>query len=139
MSDTLKCETCNRHKGVHLFYRRKQTKRGYSKSCKSCVKKSPQYRRTLGKAYMRKFGISLDEYERILDYQGGRCYICRKKPANRRLAVDHDHSLEHLGMANSVRGLLCRNCNEYLGHIQDNPESGLRINDYLTRQPWRSR
>lgn len=64
------------------------------------------------------YEITEAEYRRLLELQGGRCYICQRVPRSRRLAVDHDHE------TNEVRGLLCadsrRGCNHaVLGNIKD--------------------
>ena len=69
----------------------------------------------------------MEELERILHKQDGRCAICRKswrfrKPAKRahdenlflhHLCVDHDH--EH----KTVRGLLCNACNTAIGLFEE--------------------
>jgi hypothetical protein len=67
------------------------------------------------------YGLTLDDYDRLLTAQGGACAICGTVPkAGTNLAVDHDHSLvtcvpkarrtPELVRA-SVRGLLCWLCN----------------------------
>lgn len=129
--ESKRCPTCKRIKGSHLYYKRKGK---LSKECKACTKKGESWRKSLDTRYRREFDITLEEYEAMLAEQGGRCFICRKKPAKRRLAVDHDHNIEHRGIRQSVRGLLCRNCNEYLGHIGDDYDVGDRIQIYLGRR-----
>src|SRR5215472_3779365 len=60
----------------------------------------------------RKYGITIDDYNQMMEAQDGRCAICRELPAPKRnglLCIDHDHMLE--GWAPSVRGLLCHRCN----------------------------
>jgi len=53
------------------------------------------------------FNITPDEYDLILEYQGGVCAICKRPPKpGKRLAVDHDHQTGY------VRGLLCYPCNK---------------------------
>lgn len=52
--------------------------------------------------------LSPDEYEALLEAQGGVCAICGNPPAKRRLSVDHDHA------TGKVRGLLCFRCNRAL-------------------------
>ena len=58
-----------------------------------------------------KYGISLDDYNRLYKAQGGCCAICQCPAHDRRNAfrkyfcVDHDHE------SNAVRGLLCSRCN----------------------------
>lgn len=61
------------------------------------------------------YGISLDDYEKMLEEQGGVCAVCRKgesDPRRKYLSVDHDH--ETL----KVRGLLCCTCNFVLGFLE---------------------
>lgn len=58
----------------------------------------------------RHFGITLEQYERMVKQQKGRCKICRKK-TKRTLAVDHCHKTK------KVRGLLCDFCNRSLGFV----------------------
>lgn len=70
----------------------------------------------------RKYGLTGDEYDALLDRQGGVCAICRQperlmgRGRVRRLAVDHDHR------TGKVRGLLCASCNTVLGQLRDDPE-----------------
>jgi hypothetical protein len=60
----------------------------------------------------RRYGISADEADVMLEAQGGLCAICRSAPAEH---VDHDHR------TGQVRALLCFNCNGGLGQFGDDP------------------
>src|SRR5262245_45087543 len=60
------------------------------------------------------YGISLEDYERMLERQGGVCAICKKK-SDETLCVDHCHRTRKL------RSLLCRKCNIGLGCFDDDP------------------
>ena len=65
----------------------------------------------------RKFGLSLADYEALLEAQGGLCAICRCPcPTGKRLAVDYDHE------TGAVRGLLCAACNRGIGMFSDDPD-----------------
>jgi Recombination endonuclease VII len=68
----------------------------------------------------RLYGISLDDYDNMLDDQGGRCAICLCRPRTRPLAVDHDH------VTGRVRGLLCSRCNHGLLHFAQEDVTILR-------------
>ena len=67
---------------------------------------------------IRMYGIDVPDYERILEEQGGGCYICGKQPEPKRaLDIDHDHK------TGKVRGLLCSNHNRGLGMLGDDLKS----------------
>ena len=72
------------------------------------------------------YGISLEDYARLLVRQGGVCAICLKAPAER-LCVDHCHA------TGKVRGLLCRTCNVGLGCYRDDPSLVTAAAAYLRK------
>jgi len=65
---------------------------------------------------MHRYGLTIEDYNYILEQQGGVCEICRKPVSefNKRLHVDHDHN------TGVIRGLICSSCNLMLGHAKDN-------------------
>jgi hypothetical protein len=82
----------------------------------------------------RSYGITLAEYEAMLEAQGGKCAICKgpertrdKDGGPRRMPVDHDHQ------RGNVRGLLCTHCNRALGMFKDNVEILKAAVDYVVR------
>ncbi|MGZ3387404.1 MAG: endonuclease VII domain-containing protein [Isosphaeraceae bacterium] len=80
-----------------------------------------QRRYYLGRHLLKKYGMTLEDYEVRLAAQGGGCAICGKPPRDgRRLAVDHDHNCcpttDTCG--HCVRGLLCTTCNVWLGFYE---------------------
>ena len=74
----------------------------------------------------RKFGMTLEEYQVLLDRQGGVCAICQSPPEKKALAVDHKHD-----ESNAIRGLLCECCNRGLGLFRENPMNFFRAVAYL--------
>lgn len=93
-----------------------------------------------GRRLATVYNITPDEYERILDVQGGRCAICvRASGVRKKLSVDHDHACcdGSTSCGNCVRGLLCSTCNKMLGHLRDDPEAFERAADYLRSWPSR--
>jgi len=83
---------------------------------KAYREKYPENVRRAQKEYQlqRHYGISLQEYERRLREQDGRCAICLipSELLKRQLAVDHDH------ITGVIRGLLCIYCNTAVGQIE---------------------
>lgn len=80
-----------------------------------------EHRKIYGKKWRlkREFGLTLDQYEIMLEKQGGTCAICDQPPQDtghvRSLCVDHDHD------TGKIRELLCSNCNKALGSFKDSP------------------
>jgi hypothetical protein len=76
------------------------------------------------------YGLDDGDYSRIYHFQNGRCFLCQRATgAARRLSVDHDHK------TGRVRGLLCRPCNDILGHARDDVEFFRRAVSYLQLPP----
>lgn len=55
------------------------------------MKTQTQLDRAADQRLRKVYGISLVEYEQLLEMGGGGCWICASKPTARRLHVDHDH------------------------------------------------
>ena len=82
-----------------------------------------------------RYGLTLDDYDRMWAKQNGRCAICCDLPAGKlilrgtkmqhSLHVDHDHD------SNKVRGLLCSQCNRALGQFRDDPKLLIAAIAYL--------
>jgi hypothetical protein len=142
---------------LELFYNDRSRKAGKSGRCKVCVNRTnkryylknhedtldymktwrennaTEFKRGYQDARMRKrYGITLEDYERMMVEQGGGCAICgltenQWKNAPTKLCVDHDHD------SGLVRGLLCRRCNVGLGALGDSEEGLERALAYLRR------
>lgn len=67
---------------------------------------------------LKPYGITPDEYRAILEIQGGGCDICGRTTARGRGRFHIDHCHE----TNTVRGILCSDCNLGLGKFEDDPE-----------------
>jgi hypothetical protein len=76
----------------------------------------------------RKYGITIEDYDRMFDAQHGVCAICNEpRPDERTLHVDHDHE------TGAVRGLLCFRCNNALGDLREDVDLFQAAADYLDR------
>jgi len=75
------------------------------------------------------YGISIEQFDLMLDLQKGVCAIC-KQPESRsqRLSVDHDHE------TGEVRGLLCFACNAGIGFLQDSSDVLNKAKKYLKKK-----
>ncbi len=85
---------------------------------------NPEYHKAYD--FKRRYGISLERYNQLLESQGGVCAICGGVNENgKQLSVDHDHS------SGEVRGLLCTNCNSGIGHFKDDTGLLQKARDYI--------
>lgn len=78
------------------------------------------------------YGITLEEYSKMLEDCGGVCYICNQPETSinrhgdtKPLHIDHDHK------TGKIRGLLCSSCNKGLGFFKDNEELLKAAIEYL--------
>jgi hypothetical protein len=75
------------------------------------------------------YGITLEQYNQILEQQGGVCAVCKGPHVGRGsfYHVDHDHQ------TGEVRGLLCHHCNTAIGSMKDDPNLLEKAAAYLRR------
>jgi|SaaInlV_100m_DNA_5_1039725.scaffolds.fasta_scaffold38914_2 hypothetical protein len=82
------------------------------------------------RANLKRYGITLEDYNSMHEDQEGRCAICNGTDTgcshHNNLCVDHCHD------TGIVRGLLCNSCNKGLGHFRDEVERLEKAITYLT-------
>lgn len=125
-----RCTRCGETKETSCFPRNRSRPDGFGQWCKACKARHNAETGYSGRAYQRlkrdeperlreyqrrartqyRYGITWDDYEAMLERQGGRCALCGKK--HERLYIDHCHTTKR------VRGLLCPRCNGNLGWYQ---------------------
>lgn len=148
---SFECCDCQRTLPASDYYWHKKGHR-HSKSCKACyqIKRRPyqiSYMARIGNEKARSryspekrsdyvvkgYGITLADYNRLLESQNGGCAICGSKTAktkkNGRFCIDHDHK------TGLVRGLLCAPCNRGIGLLNDSSEVLRKAADYLESPP----
>jgi hypothetical protein len=93
------------------------------------TKNPEQYERVQRSGHLRRtYGLTIEDYDAMLDAQGGVCALCGAEPSpKRRLCVDHCHS------TGAIRQLLCQRCNRTLGLFDDDPGWFTRAAEYLER------
>ena len=154
-SDTKHCGGCNTDKPLDDFHKNSSRKDGRSTQCKVCINtrnkvwytKNKERHNALGKAnynangekyrdrnYRKKYGITLEQYNQILENQNGLCALCnqpetamhRKSGGKlRELAVDHCHE------TGKIRGLLCTKCNVMISNLGDTIERAEKLVKYM--------
>lgn len=153
-----RCCKCGEEKPRNEFGKDKHARDGHTYDCKVCrnaaarnriaqqpgyhARRNAQtreyradyYRRNFDRlrdlSYRKSFGITLADYNQLLDNQGGVCAVCRKpqrSARNKHLAVDHCH------ITGKIRGLLCDACNRAIGLLGDDPQTLHSAIQYLQR------
>jgi hypothetical protein len=87
--------------------------------------------RALERAYRlrRLYGVSPAEVDIMLRAQSNKCCVCKKefsskKPPN----IDHCHGTKN------IRGILCNQCNQALGLLNDSQDALRAANEYLNQE-----
>lgn len=79
-------------------------------------------------ALKRKYGLTLEQLNSIIESQDGKCAACRDPlPAGKHRHIDHDHTTMQ------VRGVLCARCNQAIGMLRDSPLRAERLAAYLRK------
>lgn len=111
---------------------RKHNKEYYQKHKSRLYKKSREWVKSpKGRLYAKnyrlkmRYGITLEEYDRLFELQHGVCAICGEIQIGKRLAVDHDHK------TGQIRGLLCYRCNIFAGLIEERGRLYPKIRRYI--------
>lgn len=102
------------HRNLKYYYQHKEEWTARKNAW--CVKNRDKVRSYNKKTLLKiRYGLTLDEYSRMLASQNGKCAICYRENnhLNRKFAVDHDHA------TGKIRGLLCFHCNLGIGNLQD--------------------
>lgn len=156
MAATKICTKCKKKKSLSEFYKHKTQKDGLSSQCIICIRKyqsgyckrrssqdSNYYKEKYQKQKIkqskrskeaqfnghlkRRYGITLEDYDKMFEQQKGLCVLCGLPEIGRRLAVDHNHQ------TGKIRGLLCHQCNCCIGFIENKNLSVKKIQKYLER------
>lgn len=132
------CACCGEDKPTTEFYKRKESKDGLTRLCRTCdfnrlkaYRESPEGKaKEQDRQYRKNFGITLKQFEDMKAAQNNCCAGCGIKGEDAprgTLYVDHCHD------TNIVRGLLCQNCNFAIGLLKDNTSTLSNLISYLER------
>jgi hypothetical protein len=148
-SPTKICSKCDIEKPLEAFPKNVLCAGGVTGVCKQCNntrqeawrRKAMQERedfrkrryRSQDKARAKKYGITVEQLDKMQEESGGVCEICSQPPdsggrtSSKTLHIDHCHT------TGQVRGLLCSRCNLCLGQIEENPKLIVEMLLYLDK------
>ena len=149
----MQCSDCGLFKPVDSFHQAKLARTGRVSTCKACLKnyrkaryledlangkeeelKTRSWHRVREGNLIRLFGMTQDDYDKLLKSQNGLCAICgiashpeagKGRGSPRCFPVDHDHQ------TGKVRAILCHECNKGLGGFKEDPKLMTKAIQYL--------
>lgn len=128
------CAMCRVTKPLSDFGFSKSHPTGYKWECRKCS--SVRYKKWRKKNhaavklkdrinhYIRKYGIPLEEAEKLVNDRRGCCEICQQE---KKLVIDHCHASEKL------RGKICSACNSVIGYAKESKETLMSAIRYLDK------
>jgi len=141
-AETKSCSECGDDKKLAEFSKDKNAPDGRQYRCKACnqkrwdeyypankkqlIQNRQEYRRNTGELRRVRYGVTLEQFQKLLDEQKGQCAIC-KDPLGPKPHLDHCHETK------KVRGLLCVRCNMGIGFFKDSPLRLQQAIDYLKK------
>jgi hypothetical protein len=112
--------------------RKEQKRRHYEKNKDKIDQKAKDWyennkERYVNNALLRKYGVTLEQYNLLREQQNFSCAICeeREDVVGKKLVVDHSHA------TGRIRKLLCAKCNVGLGMLKDSPDIMERAAKYV--------
>lgn len=138
--DEIICSRCKKVLPIDAFQANRARRSGRRSECRDCAR---VYAREHYQRYnavrrlqygergrivhrLRRYGLSPEAFEAMLEEQGRACAICRIVFEAEPL-VDHDHE------TGRVRGLLCRPCNTGIGQLGDDLDRLRAALEYLAK------
>ena len=130
------CSKCGQSKPRDQFAKNRSRRDGLAHYCKVCDKKRygefkqkhpDKYKASQRKWHLwRTYGMTVHEFETLLEAQGGGCAICgTREPGGRgTFCVDHEHE------TGEIRGLLCHECNTRLDEGAVSGEIAAYLNEH---------
>ena len=137
--ETKQCKSCEEHKPLADYAKRSASKDGLQRKCRPCMSAEQKAYRQSRDMHLidrernlrKEFGIGLDEYNAMLEKQGGVCSICKQEETTVRAGRVMSLSVDHCHETGKIRGLLCNSCNRALGKFKDSIEHLLAAASYL--------
>ena len=136
------CKSCGEDKPLSCYNKFSRSKDGLAYKCRDCrkaeysewrsSKSSDEIKEINKRSNLKKtFGITLEEYNEMLDRQKGTCAICLQAETTVRQGEVQALSVDHCHQTGKIRGLLCNSCNRALGKFKDSAENLIRAANYL--------
>jgi len=93
----------------------------FARHCRACERLNNKTQN------VKRYGISVEQFDELLSSQDGKCAICKGKFWDEVSSphIDHDHTCcngQMRSCGKCIRGLLCRGCNQVLGCAKDDIE-----------------
>lgn len=92
-----------------------------------------KYNSSKNSKLLNEYGITFDEFNKMLEKQNYKCKICGKEETKELKGTKWKLSVDHCHKTGKVRGLLCRDCNFAIGLFKDNIKTLENAIQYLSK------
>lgn len=99
-------------------------RRHYQRQYYADHRPAPGSQRERGRRHiLKKYDLTLEDYEALVERQKGRCAICRSDFPGRNGNPNYSWPVDHDHVTGQTRGLLCRYCNTAIAMLGDDPRT----------------
>jgi len=119
------CASCYNTTKINVSEETREKALAYKREYSRKLRQIPGYQKN--KILKHRYGITLEDYNKMLEKQNFKCALCFKlNRSKKQFHVDHDHINER------VRGLLCSSCNNFMTKLDEDLQIARRAIIYKT-------
>ena len=104
-----------------------------SKGCKNPKPKRGNYCGACRNS-MQRYGVSGPERNLILESQDKECLVCKRNISFDGTRSQYSACVDHNHLTGDVRGILCGNCNTWIGYLENNAIDLEKVRLYLNQK-----
>lgn len=128
--EKLVCDKCRKEKAT--LWARENKERVNEKNRKWVANNHEQkYNNSKNSKLLKEYGITLYEFNEMLEKQNHKCKICGKEETKELKGTKWKLSVDHCHKTGKIRGLLCAKCNVGLAKFEEDEQQFINAIKYL--------
>lgn len=128
--EKLVCDRCTKERSS--LWQKENRERANERNRKWALNNYEQkYNNSKNSKLIKEYGITLEEFNKMLEDQDHKCKICNKEETREFNGTKWKLSVDHCHVTGKIRGLLCAKCNVGLAKFEEEEQQFLNAIKYL--------